>query len=105
MERLYVAAVAGLALVLAIAASVLISQADYRSSGRKSLQLLFVWLIPVVGPMVAIAILRSTGIGHTSRAQSEAADENSALSIGPEVARNQFDDHGGIDSHVGHDGH
>ena len=105
MERLYVAAVAGLALVLAIAASVLISRADYGSPGRKTLQLLFVWLIPVVGPMVAIAILRSTGIGHTSRAQSEAADENLPLTLGNELIRDHLVDHGGINSHGGHDGH
>jgi hypothetical protein len=105
VEHLYVAAVAGLALVLAVAASVLISRADNSSPGRKTLQFLFVWLIPVFGPMVAIAILRSTGVGHTSRAQSEAAEEDASLTIGPEVARNQFVDHGGHNSHGGHDGH
>jgi hypothetical protein len=105
VERLYVAAVAGLALVLAIAASVLISRADYSAPGRKTLQLLFVWLIPVVGPMVTIAILRSTGVGHTSRAHSEAADENFPLTIGDELVRDHFVDHGGINSHRGHDGH
>jgi hypothetical protein len=55
--------------------------------------------------MVAIAILGSTGIGHTSRAQSEAADENLPLTLGNELIRDHLVDHGGINSHGGHDGH
>jgi len=105
MARLYLEAVVGLALVLAIAASVLIVRSNFGSPLRKASQFLFVWLIPLVGPIVAIVILRSTGSAHASPRLTDVEDVDGIAGIGPESIRNHLVDHSGIDSIGGHDGH
>jgi hypothetical protein len=105
MAGLYVAAIVGIALLLAISASVLIVRSNFGSRRLKMLQFLFVWLIPFIGPMVAIIIMRSTSRGHDSLTQSDAADENRLPGIGLESIRDHLVDHGGNDSMGGHGGH
>jgi hypothetical protein len=67
----------GLALVvlLNVVATVLIARSDFETPFQKVLQLIFAWLIPLVGSTIVIAVLKGTRSDRKPRFDSSASGD------------------------------
>ncbi len=101
-----VVASVGLALVvlLNVIATVLITRSDFETPLQKMLQLIFAWLIPLIGSTIVIAVLKAARSDRKSRFDSGASGDVWMPGMGPESEGGRGH-HGGHGEGSGHSGH
>ena len=101
-----VVASVGLALVvlLNVVATVLIVRSDFETQLQKVLQLIFVWLIPLVGSTIVIAVLKGARSDRKPRVDSVASGDVWMPGMGPESEGGRGH-HGGHGEGSGYSGH
>ena len=104
-----VVASVGLALVvlLNLVATVLIVRSDFETPLQKVLQLIFVWLIPLVGSTIVIAVLKAGRSDRKPRFDSGASGDVWMPGMGPESegGRGHHGEGSGYSGHGGDAGH
>jgi hypothetical protein len=69
------------------------------------MQFVFIWLVPIVGPIIAISILRMTNGAQQRLVQSHAPDDYGTAGMSSDIVSDHFVGHGGSDGAGGHGGH
>jgi hypothetical protein len=97
-----IVSILGLAVLLDVAATVLLVRSTVATPLQKALQLAFAWVVPFVGPIIIIAVLKETIATPRSRRESGAGDVW-LPGIGPESGGHHAH-HGDGGSDLGHGG-
>ncbi len=105
----YVVASVGLALLvlLNIVATVLVARSDFETPLQKVLQLILVWVVPVVGSTIVIAVLVGAPSDRKRRFDSATSGDAWMPGMGPEpegAGRGHLGSHGEGSSYSGHGG-
>lgn len=90
------------ALTLDVVASVCLVRSPVPTFFQKSLQLMFIWILPFIGAIIVVAVLLEAGYKLKPRDQSESAGDVWLPGIGPDSGAHHGHDGGGGD--VGHGG-
>ena len=81
-----VVASVGLALVvlLNLVATVMLARSDFETRLQKALQLVFVWVVPFIGSIIVIAVLRSARSDHKPHFASDSPGDSWLAGSGPQ---------------------
>jgi hypothetical protein len=90
---------------LNVVATVMALRSDFGTPLQKTLQLVLVWLVPLVGSMLVVWVATSMRSDHKPRILSDASGEawDSGMGVGSSDGRH--DSHGDTSSDGGHGGH
>jgi uncharacterized membrane protein YgcG len=101
-------AVASVALALVVllnlVATVILARSDFETPLQKALQLVFVWIVPCVGSIIVIAVLRGARSDHRPRLASDSAANGELPGTGP-MSESFGGHHGGHGEGGGDAGH
>lgn len=93
----------GLVILLNLTATWMLARSDFETPLKKGLQLVLAWTVPVIGSIIVIAVLRSTGSGKSRSGGSEGSGDFWQPGIGP-VSDTSEGHHGGFGEGGGHGG-
>ena len=92
------------AIALNVVATVMAIRAEFGTPLQKALQLMFVWLVPLLGSMVVITVVTSTRSDHKRRRLSDTGDVIGQPGIGPDSRGGHLDGHVNVSGDGGHGG-
>jgi uncharacterized membrane protein YgcG len=103
MATVIASVILGSVVLLDAVATVLLIRSSVPTPVQKTLQLVFIWIVPLVGSIAVIAILRETILTPRRHLGSGSSGNEGLLGIGPESEsfRGHHGDHGG-GGDVGH---
>jgi len=93
-------------ILLDIVATALLVRSDIAAPLQKALQLVVIWVIPFIGPIIVIALVKENTFAPRARSESEASGATWLPGIGPESgeASGFHHGHGGGGGVGGHGG-
>ena len=106
MSTVIASVILGSAVLLDIVATVLLVRSDVATPLQKMLQVLFIWVLPFVGPIIVIAVVKETPFGVKVRRGSDTSGQTWFAGIGPGSgdAGGFHHGHGGGGGEGGHGG-
>jgi hypothetical protein len=87
----------GVVVLLNLAASVFIARSEFGTPLQKTLQLIFAWIVPLVGSIIVIAVLRVTRPARQRRFESSSSGNSWLPGIGTE-SESAHGHHGAMES-------
>lgn len=84
----------GLVVLLSLVATAFIARSEFATPRQKIIQLIFTWVVPLVGSIIVIAILKVTRPERERRFDSGSLGHSWLPGIGPE-SENAHGHHGG----------
>jgi uncharacterized membrane protein YgcG len=96
----------GLVVLLNLVATILIARCDFETLLQKVLQLIFAWVVPLVGSTIVIAVLKGARSDRKPRFDSGSSGSAWMPGMGPESegARGHHGGHGESSGYSGHGG-
>jgi hypothetical protein len=94
-----------LAVLLNLVATVMLVRSDFETPLQKVLQLVFAWVVPYVGSIIVIAVLRGARSDNKPRFASDASGDTWLPGIGPNSDRDEGGGDPGNGGHGGGGGH
>jgi hypothetical protein len=93
------------AIALNVVATVIATRSDFGTPFQKALQVVFVWLVPLVGPMVVVWVVASMRPDRKHRPLVGTSEGIWHPGIGPDSKGGHHDAHGDVSSDGGPGGH
>src|SRR5450432_1526473 len=92
--------------LLNVIATVMLVRSDFETPLQKVLQLVLVWIVPFVGSIIVIAVLRGASSDYNPRFRSDSASDVGLPGTGPmsESFGGHHGGHGDVGGEVGHGG-
>jgi hypothetical protein len=84
MATIVASLILGAVVLLNLVATLFIARSEYGSPLQKVLQLMFAWVVPLVGSVIVIAVLKVTSPARESRFDSGSLGRSWLPGIGPE---------------------
>lgn len=90
--------------LLNIVATVMLARSDFETPVQKMLQLVLVWIVPCVGSIIVIAVLRGARSDYNPRFRSDSATDVGLPGTGPmsESVSGHHGGHGDVGGEAGH---
>ena|ERR1700722_9051694 len=76
--------VLALVVLLNLVATVMLARSDFETPLQKALQLVFAWVVPIIGSIIVIAVLRSARSDHKPRKASDSSGDAWLPGSGPQ---------------------
>jgi hypothetical protein len=83
MATVVASVVISLVVLLNLVATIMLARSDFETPLQKALQLVFVWIVPCVGSIIVIAVLRGARSDHKPRFASDSASNAELPGTGP----------------------
>jgi hypothetical protein len=92
--------------LLNVIATVMLARSDFETPLQKVLQLVLVWIVPFVGSIIVIAVLRGARSDYNPRFRSDSASDVGLPGTGPmsESFGGHHIGHGDVGGEAGHGG-
>ena len=90
---------------LNLVATAMAIRSDFGTPRQKALQLVFIWLVPLIGSMLVVWVTTSTGSEYKRRLESGGSGEIGPPGFGADPMGGHHGGHGGVGGDGGHGGH
>jgi hypothetical protein len=106
MATIAAAVLISVVVLLNLVATVMLARSDFETPMQKVLQLVPVWIVPCVGSLIVIAVLRGARSDYNPRFRSDSASDVGLLGTGPtpESFGGHHGGHGDVGGEAGHGG-
>ena len=94
MSSVMASAVLGSAIVLDVVATALLVRSDVATTLQKTLQIIFIWLVPFFGAIMVIALLREVLAVDRDGGGTDASSSGWLAGMGPEIGDSSAHHHG-----------
>jgi hypothetical protein len=100
----------GLGVLLNLVATVMLVRSDFETPLQKVLQIALIWVVPFVGSIIVIAVLKGAYFDRKPHPDSGASDSGwmpgSDVALGRDTGHHgSYGEHSGFDGHGGDAGH